>query len=244
MRIGNEGTAIHAAAARALRDGGNGGRQRAAASGGTPRVDVATIMGIPEAELTPKVRGAIDRLLAEVQQLRARLSGAQKRIVHLEALADNDPLAPVLNRRAFVRELARMSAFAERYEAPGSIIYFDVNGLKAINDRHGHAAGDAIIRHVAEVLLREVRASDIVGRLGGDEFAVILARASPGSAAAKAASLAKAVSNDFAEWAGAPLHVDVSYGTYTLSGGERPDEALAAADRAMYARKNAAEDAA
>lgn len=244
MRIGNDGTAIRAAAARALRDGGTGGRERAAASGEAPRVDVATIMGIPEAELTPKVRGAIDRLLAEVQQLRARLSGAQKRIVHLEALADNDPLAPVLNRRAFVRELARMSAFAERYEAPGSIIYFDVNDLKAINDRHGHAAGDAIIRHVAEVLLREVRASDIVGRLGGDEFAVILAQASPGSAAAKAASLAKAVSNDFAEWAGEPLHVDVSYGTYTLSGGERPDEALAAADRAMYARKNAAEDAA
>lgn len=244
MRIGNDGTAIRAADARALRDGGNGGRERAAVSGGTPRVDVATIMGIPEAELTPKVRGAIDRLLAEVQQLRERLSGAQKRIVHLEALADNDPLAPVLNRRAFVRELARMSAFAERYEAPGSIIYFDVNDLKAINDRHGHAAGDAIIRHVAEVLLREVRASDIVGRLGGDEFAVILAQASPGSAAAKAASLAKAVASDFAEWAGEPLRVDVSYGTYTLAGGERPDEALAAADRAMYARKNAAEDAA
>jgi diguanylate cyclase (GGDEF)-like protein len=227
-----------------LRGGVESGSRPAAQPPAAARLDFATIMGIPEGELTPKVRAAIDRLLAEVQQLRDQLSIAQKRIGHLETLADNDPLAPVLNRRAFVRELARMSAFAERYEAPGSIIYFDVNGLKRINDRHGHAAGDAAIKHVAEVLLREVRASDVVGRLGGDEFAVILAQARPEATAAKAASLAEAVANDFVEWDGEPLRVGVAYGTHTLAGGEGPDEALAAADRAMYARKNASDDAA
>jgi len=245
MRIGNDGTTTRRADATALRDSGESdGKGRTAPAPAAARIDVATIMGIPEGELTSKVRAALDRLLAEVQQLREQLSIAQKRIGHLETLADNDPLAPVLNRRAFVRELARMSAFAERYETPGSIIYFDVNGLKRINDRHGHAAGDAAIKHVAEVLLREVRASDVVGRLGGDEFAVILAQSRPEAAATKAASLAEAVSNDFVEWDGEALRVGVAYGAYTLAGGEGPDEALAAADRAMYARKHAADDAA
>lgn len=245
MRIGNDGRTARTADLTVPRDGGESvGKGPVPAAKASGPVDVATIMGVPESELTPKVRTAIDRLLAEVQQLRAQLSLAQKRIGHLEALADNDPLAPVLNRRAFVRELVRMSAFAERYEAPGSIIYFDVNGLKRINDRHGHAAGDAAIKHVAEVLLREVRASDVVGRLGGDEFAVILAQSAPQAAAAKAASLAEAVSSDLVNWDGEALRVGVAYGTYTLAGGEGPDEALAAADRAMYERKNAADDAA
>ena len=199
--------------------------------------DAATIMGIPEAELSPKVRAALDGLLVEVQSLRGDLDRARRRIGYLEEFADRDALAPVLNRRAFVRELARMIAFAERYQAPGSVLYFDIDGMKQINDTHGHGAGDAALKQVAEVLTRDVRASDVVGRLGGDEFGVILAQAAPEAAAAKAASLARAVESEPAEWNGARLDVGVSYGAYTYAGGEAVEDALDAADQAMYAQK-------
>jgi len=207
-------------------------------------VDVATIMGVPEAELTPKVRAALDKLLAEVQSLREDLGRARRRVEYLEQLADRDPLAPVLNRRAFVRELTRMIAFAERYGASGSVLYLDIDGMKRINDSHGHGAGDAALKHIAEVLLRDVRASDIVGRLGGDEFGIILAQADGPAAAAKAAALAKAIESEPVSWQDAIFELAVSYGAYTFAGGEGVDEALSAADRAMYAQKRGTDDAA
>ncbi len=206
-------------------------------------VDIATIMGVPEAELTPKVRAALDKLLAEVQTLREDLERSRRRIGYLEQLADRDPLAPVLNRRAFVRELTRMIAFAERYGAPGSVVYLDIDGMKRINDSHGHGAGDAALKHVAEVLLRDVRASDIVGRLGGDEFGIILAHADARAAAAKASTLAEAIAAEPVSWHDEALELGVSHGIYTFAGGEAVDEALNAADHAMYASKRDANDA-
>jgi diguanylate cyclase (GGDEF)-like protein len=206
-------------------------------------VDVATIMGVPEAELTPKVRAAIDQLMAEVQSLREELGRARRRVEYLEQLADRDPLAPVLNRRAFVRELTRMIAFAERYGVSGSVLYFDIDGMKRINDTWGHAAGDAALKHVAEVLLRDVRASDIVGRLGGDEFGIILAQADARAAAAKAHTLAEAIAAEPVPWHDEVFELGVSHGIYTFAGGEAVDEALNAADHAMYASKRDANDA-
>ena len=209
-----------------------------AASGAAASGDVATIMGIPEAELTPRVRSAIDQLITEVQHLREELERANKRLNHVETLADQDSLTSVLNRRAFVRELSRMMAFAERYQAPGSVIYFDIDGLKEVNDTHGHAAGDAVIGHLAEVLVRNIRASDIVGRLGGDEFGVILTQTKREAAQDKANYLAEAIQGEPARWNGTDLQVRVSFGIHTFSGDEAVDDALHAADQAMYVHKN------
>ncbi len=199
--------------------------------------DVATIMGIPESELTPKVRQAMQQLMVEVYELRQELDEAKQRVGYLEQLADQDTLAPILNRRAFIRELSRMSAFAERYGAAGSVLYFDVNGMKQINDGHGHAAGDAALRRVAEVLLKNTRASDVVGRLGGDEFGVILAQSDDVSANAKAESLAQAIAAQQIDWNGTSLNFSAAYGVHPLSADQKVDEALDAADRAMYANK-------
>ena len=199
--------------------------------------DVASVMGIPENELTPKVRKALQQLMAEVWSLRQELEEARQRVGYLEQLADQDTLAPVLNRRAFVRELSRMAAFEERYGAAGAVLYFDVNDLKIVNDNHGHAAGDAVLKRVCEVLLRDTRASDVVGRLGGDEFGVILAQSALEPAAAKAAKLAAAIAAEEVEWEGHRLGISVAYGVHTLSSGQQADDALDAADRAMYAHK-------
>ena len=202
-------------------------------------VDEASIMGIPSAELTPKVRAAIDRLLHEVQHLRDELELAKKRMDHLEQLADQDPLTPVMNRRAFVREMSRIMAFAERYDAVSAVLYFDVNGLKELNDSLGHAAGDAALSHVAETLVANVRGSDVVGRLGGDEFGVILARADGEQAMTKAQSLARAIAEAPMQWQGHDLSVEVAYGAHALSADQEAHDALDAADRAMYALKKA-----
>ena len=104
------------------------------------------IPGISEDALTPELREAVARLAAERDRLRDELARARGRIVTLERLADEDALAPVANRRAFVRQLTRMIAFTQRYGVPASIVYFDVNNMKQINDAYGHPAGDAALR--------------------------------------------------------------------------------------------------
>lgn len=199
--------------------------------------DVATFLGIPESELTPKVREGMARLIDEVDRLRRDLESRDQRIAFLEQLADEDPLAPVLNRRAFVRELGRMVAFADRYGTPSSVLYFDLNGLKVINDRWGHAAGDAALAHVAEVLLRNTRGTDVVGRLGGDEFGVILVQADDAAATAKATELAAAIADSPLDWQGQRLDVSTAVGSFAFDGGEPAHAVLDRADRAMYDQK-------
>ena len=147
-------------------------------------------------------------------------------------------MVPVANRRAFVREMSRMVAYAERYGSGSSVLYFDINGFKEINDQHDHAAGDAALRQIAELLAENVREFDIVGRLGGDEFGVILAQASPEVAAEKAASLSALISTTPLNWEGAAISVSVSYGLYSFSGTEDAGEALQRADQAMYEQKH------
>jgi len=199
--------------------------------------DTTSVLGIPDNELTPKVRSAIMRLMQEVEVLRTELEQSRQRIAHLEQLADQDALAPVANRRAFVRELSRIMAFAERYNAPSSLIYFDVNGLKPINDTYGHSAGDAALMHIADVLIENVRESDVVGRLGGDEFAVILSQADEATASEKARTLVERIEARPLDWNHEKIPVAVAYGIYTFRGGDSANEALAAADRAMYEHK-------
>jgi diguanylate cyclase (GGDEF)-like protein len=217
-----------------------GARPQAGAAGSpahaAPIPDSADVMGIPEAEFTPKVRAAIAGLMAEVR-LRRDLLTTQARLTQLEQIADQDTLTPLMNRRAFVRELSRTMSFAERYDTPSSVIYFDVNGLKQINDTLSHAAGDAVLQHIAAILTANVRESDYVGRLGGDEFAIILSHTDGAAAAEKAASLSALVAQSGFTWEGKALPLAVSYGTHSFRGGGDPAGAIDAADRAMYARK-------
>ena len=201
-------------------------------NGAKPAKDPLAALGLTEAELTPRVREVLSGLTSELGHLRARLES-------LETVADQDSLLPVLNRRAFTRELARITSFAERYDLTVSLIYFDLDGLKSINDTDGHAAGDAALHHVAAVLTNNVRKSDIVGRLGGDEFGVILPKADQAVAEKKARSLARLLVAQPIVWQGKPRALTISHGTYTLRKGEDPEAAITAADKAMYAVKRA-----
>jgi diguanylate cyclase (GGDEF)-like protein len=201
------------------------------------------LMGIPAHELTPRVRDAIMRLLSEVDAMRRELEGTQKRLMELEKLADLDTLSPIANRRAFVRAMSQAMSHVERYNEPASVLFFDVNGLKQINDSYGHAAGDAALVHVAETLRANVRASDVVGRLGGDEFAIILTRADEGVADIKAAQLAAQVAERPVRHNEFEFPVTTAVGVYSFGPGENPTQILERADKKMYADKRAAKAA-
>jgi diguanylate cyclase (GGDEF)-like protein len=201
--------------------------------------DAAAFLGLTEADMTPAVQAALLTLLAEVDDLRAEVSRLKGRLSEMEGLADQDVLTPVLNRRAFVRELRRVATFAQRYGSKASLVYFDLDGFKAVNDRFGHAAGDAALQTVAQRLLENVRDSDVVGRMGGDEFAVALVQADLATAQAKAASLAQVIESSpvmLGEWS-TPLHI--SYGVREIGADDDPEAVLAEADAVMFVNKRA-----
>jgi diguanylate cyclase (GGDEF)-like protein len=219
---------------------------RVGASGEKPRAERATlvqpadevaILGIPDAELTPRVRQALMSLMQEVQALRAELDGARARLSELETLADSDPHLGVLNRRAFVRELNRALAMVDRYGTPSSLVFVDLNDLKKINDAWGHAAGDAALERVARILAANIRQTDAVGRLGGDEFGLILTQTDQATAEIKAAGLADLIREAPVEWRGGSFTAEVACGVVEIAKGATADEALETADSAMYRKK-------
>ncbi len=202
-------------------------------------VELQGLLGISPNELPPRVRDAFMGLLREVEGLRAELAHANAQLNDLEKLADTDTLSPIRNRRAFVRELSRIMAYAERYDITTSLLFFDLNGLKQINDTHGHAAGDAVLMHTAQLLKDNTRESDMVGRLGGDEYAVILNNVSEAQANAKAEQLLDALSSTTIAFDGKALSITSAVGVYTFGPGETPAAVIQRADAAMYAHKRA-----
>ena len=116
-------------------------------------------------------------------------------------------------------------------------MYFDVNGFKTINDNLGHAAGDAALQHIAKILSASVRETDTVGRLGGDEFGVILSHSEDEETKDKAEALVDTIHAAPFIWDGKAIDIQVAFGAYSFQPGENADDALAAADRAMYTQK-------
>jgi diguanylate cyclase (GGDEF)-like protein len=103
----------------------------------------------------------------------AAAAAAEARAAQAEADALFDPLTGVGNRRHWTRLLEAEESRARRHGAPGAVIALDLDGMKELNDREGHAAGDAVLRETAEVLREVCRGHDAVARLGGDEFGVL-----------------------------------------------------------------------
>ena len=199
----------------------------------TPNTETTRLLqalGLRRREVSPVALAALERLAAERDELALKLSAA-------EALADRDTLTPTFNRRAFLRELHRTMSEVERYKTPAAVLYVDLDGFKVLNDSHGHAAGDAVLKHLGRMLVESVRESDIVGRLGGDEFGVILNHAPAEEARAKARSLSDLINASVIVHAGQAHRIAISVGVHALSMPEDPETAIARADEAMYADK-------
>ncbi|MCA9522471.1 MAG: GGDEF domain-containing protein, partial [Myxococcales bacterium] len=155
-----------------------------------------------------------------------------------EELARTDPLTKLANRRAFEEQIAREFERARRYSRDLSLIVFDLDSFKQINDSHGHAAGDAVLQAVAELALGVSRSSDFVGRIGGEEFAIICPETPAREATTIAERLRAAIDVLAVPLEGATLHTSGSFGVASLSD-EIGDVAtlMRAADGRMYRAK-------
>jgi diguanylate cyclase (GGDEF)-like protein len=151
-------------------------------------------------------------------------------------LADHDPLTQLPNRRAFMRELERGVSEAVEADDPLALIVLDLDGLKEVNDRHGHAAGDDCLVRIGRLLRTELRPGDRAFRIGGDEFAILL----PGTSVEGA----EEVTVRLVEWLerssrSSALRARASFGAAaTCAGIDVPERLLSSADEAMYRSKN------
>ena len=169
----------------------------------------------------------------------AGLSQLRRTQSQLRLLATHDPLTTVLNARAFASQLAQELGRNRRYGRPLALIYLDLDDFKKVNDAHGHATGDAVLRLVADAMRSAVRQADVVGRLGGDEFGVLMPETDGTLAHAVATRLAGGIRTVFR---GTPS-VTASIGVVAVSGTEAgSDELLRKADQAMYEAKQAGKD--
>jgi diguanylate cyclase (GGDEF)-like protein len=181
-------------------------------------------------ELLARVRNMVrlTRQQRELEELNERLHQA----------ATTDALTRLLNRGAFLEALDAELDRARRYQTPVTVILLDVDHFKSINDTLGHAAGDSVLAGVGNAIARSIRRSDVAGRVGGDEFAIALPHAEGAagrSVAEKLCELTRSGSTG-------------STGGFTLSAGiacsmsTSLDRLMEAADRALYAAKNAGRD--
>ena len=189
---------------------------------------------IPECELTPRVRELLLQQIDENQLLSAALAQMRERIEELERLVDTDTLTPLPNRRRFLREIERVVQQGRRYGTEATVMFVDVDGLKTINDGHGHLAGDAALIHVASLLQSMVRATDIVARIGGDEFGLLLEHIGAEGAQEKARALIDAVAGTPILIGGKRVPLGISIGVAELGAEDDAESLLARADVAMY----------
>ncbi len=161
----------------------------------------------------------------------------------LRHMADHDQLTGLFNRRRFDEELKRELARAGRYAEHSAVLSIDIDNFKGINDSAGHAAGDAVLCHVASVLDHRSRASDVVARLGGDEFAVLLSAVGEREARTAAEHLLAAIRSSPAAYGGKPFRVTGSVGVATFESDDATaGEVMVNADLAMYAAKTSGRD--
>ena len=191
-------------------------------------------LGVELSGVDPSIERALRALVATNQALSERIDGLSAELDDARALADRDPLCPLLNRRAFTRELAREIALATRHKTSLALLFLDLDGFKQVNDQLGHHAGDEILKAVANALTSGVRRTDIVGRLGGDEFGVILVRASQLEADAQLARLTAHLDNRITD----TYSVTTSIGLATWQAEQSVDDLMAAADRSMFDHKS------
>lgn len=164
------------------------------------------------------------------------VSHRHKMALDLQLLADTDALTGVLNRRSFFQQATTLA----RADQPLAALLLDVDHFKLVNDRHGHAFGDAVLVEIAARCRGALRAGDILARLGGEEFAVLLPRQDEARAAAVAERLRQAIANAPVDGPLDSQPVTISVGGACAGSGEVPlDELLLRADRALYAAKRA-----
>lgn len=176
----------------------------------------------------------------EVERLRGMIRALEERVQQLDRLAHQDSLIDLPNRRGFMRQLERFVDRVRRYGDQAAMLFVDLDGLKAINDRFGHAAGDEALIRVAKLLSAGVRKSDFVARLGGDEFGILLERSDERMAVETSERLARKISACEFSYDGKMLRLGVAIGVGLIHADDTAASIMTRADKAMYEAKSAA----
>jgi diguanylate cyclase (GGDEF)-like protein len=180
-------------------------------------------------------------------ELLARVRAALKirsTITSLEQQAYIDRLTGLANRHVFEDQFAREWNACRRQNAPLSLIVVDLDHFKSINDKHGHPAGDDVLRHSARVLARSVRRSDLVARYGGEEFVVLAASCSLAAALAVAERFRAGLAEQPVSARGTKIPISASAGIASADWTrDTPSNLLCRADQALYEAKKSGRDA-
>lgn len=187
--------------------------------------------------LRERSQDADEVLIKANADLNGEIARLRLRILELEHAADTDPLVPVYNRRAFMREVSRAQTVMERYDMLSTLIFIDLNEFKSVNDRFGHGIGDQLLKMIGSVLKAGVRDCDMVARLGGDEFGVLLFKSDVAVARAKAQTLCCRVAEQSVELPTGGVSISAAWGVAPCEPGDSAEQILARADRAMYMAK-------
>ena len=240
----SEEQAARAASLAALR----GGRREGAAS--SLARDVSSLQAVLVAALRDELEDADPEVYADTVEQLVEATGAVQAAAaeallrssarELEAQAHTDPLTGLGNLRSLQRELARLVELYKRYRHPFALLLLDIDGLKRVNDAHGHPAGDRVLVQVAMSVRRAVRTVDVAARLGGDEFCVLAPEQDVKGAGILAERLAAAVTSEVAGPGDSPIGVSVGVAVCPEHG-EEADALVETADRAMYVAKAAGE---
>lgn len=159
------------------------------------------------------------------------VSGLEDERAHLEDEASTDPLTKALNRRSFLRMLGQMAALDKSF----SLIMFDIDHFKSVNDTYGHDVGDAVLREISQLVRDNIRDQDTLARWGGEEFMVLSANSTMKRARRVAERLRTAVESF--SFTGVPRQVTSSFGVALHVSGETADELVKRADEALYEAK-------
>jgi len=176
----------------------------------------------------------------EFRELFARIETAVRRRRHYEHIASTDPLTGLNNLLFFKRQMQLHFETAARYNRPFSVAVIDINDFKTINDTHGHAAGDAVIQSLANLMRQIFRKSDLPMRYGGDEFVVLFPETRIEEADLSLKRLEEKVAAEAVNFGTGhePIRYSVSSGAAGFSGNYRtPEELFEAADKKMYENK-------
>ena len=179
--------------------------------------DAASVMGIPRAELTPKVLEALTLILHEMDRIRWDLEVSRERESYLERLSDVHAFLPVLNRRAFVREIGKMAHHAIATETPSTLIYLDVTNLDEIKRQSGISARDDILRQITNFLVHGLREIDLIAELGGGDFGIILNIADEQAARDKAGKFANHLRSEQFEFDAKHFKLEIDWGVCALN---------------------------
>ena len=187
--------------------------------------------------------GGKDALMVIILDITERIRAeraVQKLQVQLRELAIRDPLTDLYNRRYLDETISRELIRAERDRSPLSVVMGDIDHFKDINDRYGHLAGDEVLKTLGKLIKRHARGSDIACRYGGEEILLVFPGMDTATALARAEQLRLEFENTPVRYGNSAIRTTASFGVASFpEDGRDTDQLIAAADKALYAAKNA-----